>query len=240
MSKDKFKQFLEGMRTDENKKLMETIIGGYAHLFEADKGDEIDEEVDDSEEEMDATNVPEEVSEVNEEVPEVPEGVPSEITEITPEVTPETPENVPETSENGQNPLQLLIDGLNGDLSREYSAAIQYIQHASVLTGAQYISISKEMLVHADEEMGHAKELANKIDYIGGVPVVEITPAKTSTDPLEMIAQDKASEEEAIQRYKERIKQAEDAGEVAIKQMLIEILSDEEEHRNDLMVALGE
>lgn len=239
MSKDKFKQFLEGMRTDENKKLMETIIGGYAHLFEADKGDEIDEEVDDSEEEMDATNVPEEVSEVNEEVPEVPEGVPSEITEITPEVAPETPEVVPEEPKEA-NTNQVLIDGLNGDLSREYSAAIQYIQHAAVITGAQYMAIAEEMLVHADEEMGHAKELANKIDYIGGVPVVEITPAKTSTDPLEMIAQDKASEEEAIQRYKERIKQAEDAGEVAIKQMLIEILSDEEEHRNDLMIALGE
>lgn len=233
MSKDKFKQFLEGIRTDENKNLMETIIGGYVHLFEADK-----EGIDNEEEETtnEEETVPEEVSEDSDIIPEEDTEEDTEevsaVTEETPEVVPEEPK---ETHTN-----QVLIDGLNGDLSREYSAAIQYIQHAAVMTGAQYMKIAEEMLVHADEEIGHAKEISDKINYLGGVPTVEVAPIKTSLDPRVMIAQNKASEEEAIQRYKERIKQAEEAGEGGTKKMLMEILADEEEHRNDLLVALGE
>jgi|GEM_PF-469336 len=233
MSKDKFKQFLEGIRTDENKNLMETIIGGYVHLFEADK-----EGIDNEEEETtnEEETVPEEVSEDSDIIPEEDTEEDTEevsaVTEETPEVVPEEPK---ETHTN-----QVLIDGLNGDLSREYSAAIQYIQHAAVMTGAQYMKIAEEMLVHADEEIGHAKEISDTINYLGGVPTVEVAPIKTSLDPRVMIAQNKASEEEAIQRYKERIKQAEEAGESGTKIMLMEILADEEEHRNDLLVALGE
>jgi len=147
-----------------------------------------------------------------------------------------------EISEDNQkiNPNQALIDGLNGDLAREYAAAIQYIQHAAMMTGAQYMKITEEMLVHADEEIEHAKQISDRINYLGGVPTVEVVPMKTSSDSAEMIVQDKEFEEEAIRRYKERIKQAKELGDVGTKKILMEILSDEEEHRNDLMVALGQ
>lgn len=226
MSNENFKKFLEGIKTNDNKKLMETIIGGYKHLFEAEKGEDTNEE------EMVTTDVPEPSESIPEEVPAVPEETTEEVAEIATEEVPEEPKE--------ENTNQVLIDGLNGDLSREYSAAIQYIQHAAVMTGAQYMKIAEEMLVHADEEIGHAKEISDKINYLGGVPTIEVAPIKTSPDPLVMIAQDKAGEEEAIQRYKERIKQAKEAGEGGTKIMLMEILADEEEHRNDLMVALGE
>ena len=157
----------------------------------------------------------------------------------------EVPEDVKMASEDVSDvpmasPQDELIKGLNGDLSREYAAAIQYIQHAAMMTGAQYMAIAEEMLVHADEEIGHAKEISDRINYLGGVPTVEVVPMKTSSDSAEMIAQDKAFEEEAIQRYKERLKQAKELGDVGTKKMLMDILSDEEEHRNDLMVALGQ
>jgi bacterioferritin len=218
MSNKDFKKFLEEIKTDNNKKLMETIIGGYKHLFEAEAGDE-DIEV------QSASDAPEDTyKEGFETAPEV--DIP-----ITDEEATEVPE---------ENPNQVLIDGLNGDLAREYSAAIQYIQHAAMMTGAQYMKIAEEMLVHADEEIEHAKKISDKINYLGGVPTIEVAPIKTSSDSAEMIDQDKSSEEEAIQRYKERIKQAKEAGESGTKQMLMEILVDEEEHKNDLMIALGE
>ena len=218
MSDKNFEKFLEGIKTDDNQKLMETIIGGYKHLFEAEVGDE-DIEV--------------------KSASEAPEDTYKEGLETAPEVDiPITDEEVTEVPE--EKPNQALIDGLNGDLAREYSAAIQYIQHAAMMTGAQYMKIAEEMLVHADEEIGHAKEISDKINYLGGVPTIEVAPIKTSSDSAEMIDQDKAGEEEAIQRYKERIKQAKEAGEGGTKQMLMEILVDEEEHRNDLMVALGQ
>jgi len=134
----------------------------------------------------------------------------------------------------------ILITELNGDLAREYAAAIQYIQHAAVMTGPEYMSIMKEMLVHADEEMSHAKTLSDRINYLGGIPTTEVTEIKISNDAREMITQDKTGEEEAIGRYKQRIKQAAQLGDLTTKKMLMEILSDEEEHRSDLMLALGE
>lgn len=52
--------------------------------------------------------------------------------------------------------LKKLLTALNKDLEWEYAAAIQYTQHAAVITGAKYESIQKELLVHAQEEMQHA------------------------------------------------------------------------------------
>jgi bacterioferritin len=63
-----------------------------------------------------------------------------------------------------------LIELLNKDLALEYAAAIQYIQHAAVMTGAQFGDIIKELKVHANEEIGHAIILADQIDFLGGVP----------------------------------------------------------------------
>ena len=67
-----------------------------------------------------------------------------------------------------------LIELLNTDLSLEYSAAIQYIQHAAVMSGAQYGDIIKELKIHATEEIQHAVVLAEQIDFLGGVPTVDI------------------------------------------------------------------
>ena len=53
----------------------------------------------------------------------------------------------------------------------EYSAAIQ---HAAVMTGAQFGDIIKELKVHANEEIQHAMILADQIDFLGGVPTVDV------------------------------------------------------------------
>ena len=38
-----------------------------------------------------------------------------------------------------------LIDSLNKDLEKEYAAAIQYINHATTMTGAEFGDIIKEL-----------------------------------------------------------------------------------------------
>ena len=52
-----------------------------------------------------------------------------------------------------------LIDLLNKDLTLEYGAAVQYIQHAAKVTGAEFQNIQAELVVHANEEIGHALQL---------------------------------------------------------------------------------
>ncbi len=84
---------------------------------------------------------------------------------------------------------QELIDLLNHDLSLEYTAIVQYTQHSGVLTGAAYGSIQKELIVHAAEELQHATILADQIDYLGGMPTVEVPQAKTSADTVTMLEQ---------------------------------------------------
>ncbi len=132
-----------------------------------------------------------------------------------------------------------LIELLNNDLALEYSAAIQYIQHAAVMTGAQYGDIIKELKVHANEEIGHAIVLADQIDFFGGVPTVDVGEIKTSSDNVEMLKQDLEGENGAIARYKSRIDQAEALKELALSQQLRNILAVEQEHAMDLIQALG-
>ncbi|MBN2227904.1 MAG: ferritin-like domain-containing protein [candidate division Zixibacteria bacterium] len=131
-----------------------------------------------------------------------------------------------------------LLKELNKDLEWEYSAAIQYVQHAAVLTGAKYESIQKELVIHSNEEMAHALMLSEQIDYLGGVPTVSVEEIKTSKNSLEMLKQDLAGEQLAIDRYKERIGQAESLKEYGLRRILEDILIQEEEHKRDLMTVV--
>jgi bacterioferritin len=131
-----------------------------------------------------------------------------------------------------------LIEELNKDLEWEYAAAVQYVQHASVITGAQYESIQKELIIHSQEEMQHAVMLAEQIDFLGGVPTVDVERRDVSGDAVEMLKQDLWGEDNAINRYKERIAQAEFLREYGLRRVLEDILIQEEEHKRDLMGAL--
>jgi bacterioferritin len=132
-----------------------------------------------------------------------------------------------------------LIQSLNKDLELEYSAAIQYINHAAVMKGAAYGDIIKELKIHANEEIQHALILADQIDYLKGKPSVGVGPIKTNDDNIAMLEQDLEGEEDAIRRYKIRIDQAEQLKEFALSQQLRTILAMEQEHAMDLEQALG-
>ena len=135
--------------------------------------------------------------------------------------------------------MEKLIDLLNMDLELEYSAAIQYINHSAVMTGAAYGDIIKELKIHANEEIQHAMILADQIDYLEGSPSVKVGKIATSRDNDEMLQQDLDGEEDAIKRYKLRIEQAEQLKEFALAQQLRSILATEQEHAMDLKQALG-
>ncbi len=133
---------------------------------------------------------------------------------------------------------KLLVE-LNDDISREYASEIQYIQHASVITGAQYESIRKELLVHAQEELQHAVMLSDQVVFLGGTPTTNVGSMEVSNDSLEMLKQDLKREDHAIKRYKERIAQAESLKEYGLRRILEDILIQEEEHKRDLLSAVG-
>lgn len=132
---------------------------------------------------------------------------------------------------------QLIIE-LNKDLEWEYAACIQYVQHASVITGHEYESIQKELIIHSQEELQHAIMLSEQIAFLGGVPTINVEAIVTSPRGQEMIEQDLKGEENAIVRYKERIYQAEQLREYGLRRIIEDILLQEEEHKRDLLTVL--
>lgn len=136
--------------------------------------------------------------------------------------------------------MKKMLELLNKDLEWEYAAAIQYVQHAAVMTGAQYESIIKELVIHSNEEMAHALSLSEQIDFYGGVPTVKVEEIKVAKDTLSMLKDDLAGEEDAVRRYKERISQAEGMKEYGLRRILEDILITEEEHKRDLLTVVEE
>lgn len=135
--------------------------------------------------------------------------------------------------------LEEVLRGLNEDLFWEYSAMIQYIQHAAMLHGAEYFALIEELEEHAEEEKEHAITISNIIQYLGGVPTVEVGARLISDDNEEMLLQDLQGEYDAISRYNERISQLEALEMFDIAQQLREISSNEQEHAHDLKITLG-
>lgn len=132
--------------------------------------------------------------------------------------------------------MKAFLEGLRGDLEREYSAAIQYINHASLLEGVEFYPLIAEMKVHAEEEMHHAIVLADLLTYFQGDVTTSVYEVLTSDDSLEMVVQDMEYEMDAILRYRERIQQARDLNLEETTSLLKNILSEEYEHLSDLEV----
>jgi bacterioferritin len=132
-----------------------------------------------------------------------------------------------------------MIALLNEDLAGEYQAIIAYVVYSQVIKGAAYTDIARELEAHASEELGHAIKIAKQIDYLGGMPSVVPKAVKISTDPVEMLRADLDNERETVDRYRERIRQAEAMGEFALSETLRDIIVQEQEHEIDLSAALN-
>jgi bacterioferritin len=132
-----------------------------------------------------------------------------------------------------------IIRGLNEDLAREYKAIIQYVVFSSTLKGAEYQDIAEQLKIHASQELAHALEVAKQIDYLGADPTVKGKEAEFSQDSRTMLEIDLRAEQETIKNYRERIRQAERAGEFALSEALRGIIAQEQDHEIDLKDALG-
>jgi len=133
-----------------------------------------------------------------------------------------------------------LLKGLQQDLSREYQAIIAYVVYSQALKGAQYMSIAKELEVHAGEELQHAITIAKQIDYLGGMPNAVALPVTLSENAEEMLRADLQNENDTVRAYRERVRQCDALGEYAMSEQIREILIQEQEHQIDLATALGE
>ncbi len=133
-----------------------------------------------------------------------------------------------------------LIKGLQEDLSREYQAILAYVVYSQALKGAAYMTIAKELELHASEELAHAITIAKQIDYLGGMPNATALPVKLTKDAEGMLRADLENENDTVRAYRERMRQCDALGEYAMAEEIREILRQEQEHQIDLATALGE
>ncbi len=128
----------------------------------------------------------------------------------------------------------LLVKLLNMDLELKYSAAIQYINHASLLNQiTPYRCIGKEVTLDAIEEAQHAVLLAAQIARLGGSPSVHVGRIFVCQDVREMLLRDMGDAQDAVTRCQNRIEQAEQLKEYDLAQQLRYVLEMEQEHVMD-------
>jgi bacterioferritin len=125
-----------------------------------------------------------------------------------------------------------LLEFLNKGIARELQVSIQYMwQHVQV-TGTDGALVEDIFRRTAIAEMKHAERLAERLDYLNGVPTTKPDPIFVRGSLSEMLVQDERDEEAAITLYKQAIQVAANEGDYTTRRMLEEILAEEEDHIN--------
>jgi bacterioferritin len=86
----------------------------------------------------------------------------------------------------------------------------------------------------AGDELKHVAFLSDQIVNLGGVPKLVSQKFSDTRDLKTMLEHDLDLERESILEYRERAKQAEQAGEIGLKLRLEELLAEETDHMRDL------
>jgi bacterioferritin len=131
------------------------------------------------------------------------------------------------------------VERLNADLGTEFQSIIQYVQHTATIKGAEYRSIAEELGAHLAQELEHAKTLALQIDFLGGIPTVQVPPVPDCPDGEAALKADLDLEEKQLQRYRDRVAEANELGLPDVAEALRPLLEQTQDHVIDLRDALG-
>ncbi len=134
------------------------------------------------------------------------------------------------------------IEILQSVLATELVCVLRYTQHSIVATGLASEGVKAEFAQHAKEEQGHAMQVAERINQLGGEP--DFSPDGLSTrsasqyetgeDLVAMIRENLIAERIAVDHYRELIRYFGD-NDPATRVMIEGILAVEEEHASDML-----
>jgi bacterioferritin len=136
---------------------------------------------------------------------------------------------------------------LNEALATELVCVLRYRRHYFMAQGIQSKGVADEFFTHANEEQGHADQIARRIVQLGGEP--DFSPDTLSRRShaeyveggslVDMIKEDLVAERIAIDSYREMILYLGDS-DPTTRNMLESILAVEEEHADELADLLQE
>jgi bacterioferritin len=131
-----------------------------------------------------------------------------------------------------------LMQMLNQAIAMELQVSIQYMwQHVSV-RGINSETVGGVVKSISITEMKHAEKIAERLDYLGGVPTTKPHPIEVGSTTKDILTLDQKAEESTIKFYKEVIAQAAKEGDVVTRKLFEDILSDEEDHHNTFSTLL--
>jgi bacterioferritin len=123
-----------------------------------------------------------------------------------------------------------IIKALNIAIGLEIGAIIQYIMHEVMAEGMESPAIMEKFESISKDEMKHLEKLADRVNYLGGVPNTKPAPIKVGGALKKMVQDDLNGEYTAIKTYKSQVKMCAEIGDTTTRLMLEEILTDEEGH----------
>ena len=142
---------------------------------------------------------------------------------------------------------EVVIKVLNESLATEIVCVLRYKRHYFMASGINSKSVAQEFLQHANEEQGHADQIAQRIVQLDGEPnfspegILSRSHAEyiEGENLLDMIKEDLIAERIAIDSYREIISYLGN-DDPTTRVMMEGILAMEEEHADDLVTMLEE
>jgi bacterioferritin len=137
---------------------------------------------------------------------------------------------------------ETVIKLLNEALATEIVCTLRYRRHYFMASGINAESVAAEFLQHANEEQGHADQIAHRIVQLQGEPNFNPEGLLTrshaeyveGTSLTDMIKEDLVAERIAIDSYREMINYL-GIDDPTTRRMMEDILAVEEEHADDLV-----
>lgn len=129
---------------------------------------------------------------------------------------------------------------LNRAVASELAAIIQYMWQHVTLTGLEAGAVGDAIKGAAMVEMKHAERIAERLNYLGGMPTVKPDPIYVGGDIPSVLKLNVRTEETAIALYQDVIAQAKEDDDHETALMFREIILDEQGHHDMFLTLLGQ
>jgi bacterioferritin len=131
--------------------------------------------------------------------------------------------------------VRKLIDVLNSLLADELTAISQYMVHSEMCDNWGYGKLHETIQKRAVDEMKHAEKLIGRILFLEGTPIVgDLRKIHVGADIPNMFANDHKAEADAIAAYNLAILVSGEAKDYATREILEDILEDEDKHIDNI------
>lgn len=128
-----------------------------------------------------------------------------------------------------------VIETLNSLLADELTAINQYMVHSEMCANWGYEKLDQRIQKRAINEMKHAEKLIYRILFLSGTPIVsDLRKIHIGADVPAMFANDHNAEADAIKAYNLGILVCGDSKDYATREMLEDILGDEDRHIDEI------